>query len=641
LFSPIRIGTLAINNRVVFAPVDVGLHTDDRSVDPRYISFVTEVCKDGGVGMVISEFTAVANDQFWVPASRIDDDRFIPGFEKLVNSVHEHGAKIFVQLALLGGRTPRGRAVAPSAIESPLYPKIPEELTKNEIEELIQKWRDAALRSKRVGFDGVEVHGGHSYLVGAFMSPHSNRREDEYGSDFEGRMRFPTDIIRGIKRDCGADYAVGVKFSAYEALENGIQGPLSVDMAQHLEGAGADYLHVSSSTYMLAGTEFPDVPPLFVPQGPLVQFAAQVKKKVAVPVITVAGITTPEKAEEIIEENSADMVALGRALFADPKWAAKAGKGQNEEIIPCIRCNVCHKKIVIDRAGAVECTVNPTLLGYEVRPASSPKRILVAGAGPAGLEAALVASERGHDVLLYEKTGMPGGSLRIGCKPPFKEELRRLLDFYEKRLERSQLSFVTGTPVTGEMIAEERADIVVLAGGAVEYIPPVPGIEKDLVVTARQFYEDDSMQRAEKKRTVILGAGYVGCEIAWHLALLGRYVFLVDILPYDQWLADEHPTNRFILMEQLEQNGVEILDAAENIRVSDESLSLYRRGVHYTVHTDAVILCTGYRSDEELNNGIRESAAGAGAEMHLIGDSAVPRDIHWAIRDGYELGITL
>jgi 2,4-dienoyl-CoA reductase-like NADH-dependent reductase (Old Yellow Enzyme family) len=210
-----------------------------------------------------------------MPASRIDSDEFISDFRVMVKRVQFHGARIFIQLAMLGGRAPTGRAIAPSAIESPLYPGVPEELSKEEINWLIRKWVEAALRAQKIGFDGVEIHGGHSYLLGAFMSPHTNRREDEYGCDFDGRMRLPAEIIGGVKEACGHDYPVGIKFSAYESLENGITGPLSVDIAKRLENEGADYLHISSSTYMIAGTKYPDVPPMFIPEGPLVRLNAR------------------------------------------------------------------------------------------------------------------------------------------------------------------------------------------------------------------------------------------------------------------------------------------------------------------------------------------------------------------------------
>jgi len=638
LLTPINIGPVTIRNRIVFPPIDLALHREDRKVDQRYIDFLAVLAQNNGVGMIISEFTAVANDQFWAPASRIDKDDFIPGFVKMVETVHQHGARIFMQLALLGGRAPSGRAIAPSAIQSPLYPGVPEELSTDEVKELVSKWREAAIRAKKIGFDGVEVHGGHTYLIGAFMSPHANRREDEYGYDFQGRMRFPTEIIRGIKEDCGGQYPVGVKFSAYEALPNGITGPLSIDIAEHLEKAGADYLHVSSSTYMLGGTDYPDVPPLFVPEGPLTSFAGMIKKRVHVPVLTVAGIATPQKAEEIIAEAKADLVCVGRAMFADQHWVSKVYAGQEDEITPCIRCNFCHKKIVIDRAGAVECTVNPGLLGEPPLPAAVMKRVFVIGAGPAGLEAAITASERGHEVILYEKNDELGGNVRLGCVPPFKQDLRRLLAHYERRLKKSEVSFMPGREISVDDLKNVGADTLVVAVGAQEYVPDIPGIESAPVTAARNFYLKKELQKQSSERAVVIGAGEVGCEIAWYLALLGRSVSLVDVLPYEGWIADEHPTNRFILMEQLSKNDVQLLDGAKKIEIASDSLSvsLEREEIHYTIAADLVVLATGYKKNDQFSNGLRNEDAAS--EIYVIGDCADPRDIHWAIREGYEIG---
>ena len=644
ILSPIQIGRVAVRNRIVFPPIDVAIHQEDGNVDQRYIDFLTRMAADNGVGMIITEFTAVASDRFWVPASRIDRDDFIPGFQKMVQSVHRHGAVIFLQIALLGGRAPKGRAIAPSAIESPLYPRVPEELSRKEIRELVQKWRDAALRAKKSGFDGVEVHGGHDYLIGAFMSPHSNRRQDEYGGNFEGRMRFPDEIVRGIKEDCGRDYPVGVKFSGYEALENGINGPIAVDIAEHLEKQGADYLHVSSSTYLLAGTDYPDVPPLYTPEGPLVVFAEQIKKRVKVPVMTVAGISTPLVAEEIVARGKADLVGVGRAMFADPAWAAKVNARKEKEITPCIRCNYCHKRVVIDRAGTVECTVNPGLLRNPVSRAPKGKRVAVVGAGPAGLEAALTAAERGHRVTLYEKADALGGTIRLGCIPPFKKDLRRLIEHYERRLRESSVQFVPGHEVTAENLLAAGVEGIILAVGASEYVPPIPGVDREIVVKARDFYRDEALHNRSRERAVVIGAGEVGCEIAWFLALLGRPVCLVDTLPRGKWFPDQHPTNRLILMERLAQNGAQLMDEATDIRIeaghgasADRSVSLERDGIRSQISAQLVVLATGYRKDERLARQLGSS--GRAPEVHTIGDCANPRDIHWAVHEGYQAGI--
>jgi 2,4-dienoyl-CoA reductase-like NADH-dependent reductase (Old Yellow Enzyme family) len=485
LLSPVKIGSLTIRNRIVFPPIDLQLHDPAKAVDPRCVKFLSSLVRDNGVGLVISEFTAVADGDFWMPASRLDSDEFIPEFARLAEAVKSHGARFFMQLALLGGRAPKGRCIAPSAIESPLYPGVPEELSREEIKNLVQKWIEAALRAKQAGFDGVEVHGGHSYLIGEFMSPHANRRDDEYGYDFNGRMRFPTEIVRGIKDACGKEFPVGFKFSAYEALEDGIKGSLAIDMARRLEKTGVDYLHVSSSTYMLGGTKYPDVPPIYVPEGPLVEFAARIRKGVTVPVITVAGIVSPEFAERIVIEEKADLVALGRAMFADTEWASKVSRGKAVDVRPCIRCNFCHKKMIIDRAGSVECAVNPGLLRGGVTRATKERKVVVVGAGPAGLEAALQASERGHNVSLYEKETDIGGNLRIGAIPPFKKSQEDLLEHYRRRLMKSRVQFFPEQELSAKQIVEKEGDAVVIAVGSTAHMPDIPGIDQPGITRVR------------------------------------------------------------------------------------------------------------------------------------------------------------
>ncbi len=643
LLSPIKIGSLTVRNRIVFPPIDVALRDPVKAVHPQYVAFLSSLVKDNGVGLVISEFTSVANDQFWAPASKFYSDEFIPEFECFAQQVKSHGAKFFMQLALLGGRAPKGRCIAPSAIASPLYPGIREELSRQEIEGLVQKWIEAAIRAKKAGFDGVEVHGGHSYLIGEFMSPHANRRDDEYGYDFNGRMRFPAEIVKGIKEACGGDFPVGFKFSAYEALEDGIKGPLANDIARRLEKTGVDYLHVSSSTYMLGGTKYPDVPPIYVPEGPLGEFAARIKKGVGVPVITVAGIVSPEFAENVLSEGKSDLVAVGRAMFADTQWASKVSNGRASEVRPCVRCNFCHKKMIIDRAGSVECTVNPGLLRGTTGRVAKQRKIIVVGAGPAGLEAALQASERGHDVSLYEKNEDIGGNLRIGAIPPFKKEHRDLLDYFQQRLKKSSIQFLPEHELNAKQITEKEADAVVIAVGSHEYVPEIPGIHQAGITLVREFLQNGRLRQEGKGSVAVIGAGPVGCEMAWYLSLLGREVYLIDILPHEKWLADEHPTNRLILLEKLNEGGVHVLDDAKVMAVGNDShISVAQDNVEYRIRLDNVVVASGFQPNSGLAQDVRRlKGTNPSPEIHDIGDCAEVRDIHWAIREGYEVGTTI
>jgi NADPH-dependent 2,4-dienoyl-CoA reductase/sulfur reductase-like enzyme len=266
------------------------------------------------------------------------------------------------------------------------------------------------------------------------------------------------------------------------------------------------------------------------------------------------------------------------------------------------------------------------------------KKVVVVGAGPAGMEAAVTASERGHEVILYEKDDEPGGNIRLGCIPPFKQDLRRLLQYYERRLKESNVRFVPKREMSVDELKNEGADVIVVAVGAPEYVPDIPGIAGERVTAARDFYLADYLQKQSEERAVVIGAGDVGCEIAWYLALLGRSVSLIDVLPYEQWITEEHPTNRFILMEQLSKNEVQILDSAKKLEIAPDALSvsLEREGMQYTISSDLVVLATGYKKSDQFTRELR--MANAPSEICTIGDCADPRDIHWAIREGYETG---
>jgi 2,4-dienoyl-CoA reductase-like NADH-dependent reductase (Old Yellow Enzyme family)/thioredoxin reductase len=640
LLSPIKIGSLTCRNKVAFPPIDVKLAEDEENpINQAYVDFLDRLTKDQGTGLIISEFTAIKAGKLWVPAIRIDDDRYIGDVAKLAEGVHKNNSLFFLQIALLGGRTPFGRHIAPSAIESPYYLEVPEELTLSEIHELRQAWIDAAVRAKKAGCDGVELHGGHTYLLGEFISPHANRRTDEYGGDFKGRMRLPTELVHSIKEKLGPDFPVGIKISAYEIGENGITPPLSIDIAEYLEEQGVDYIHVSSSTYGVGGTKYPDVPSIYTDEGPLVPLAAAVKKRVQVPVIAVAGISSPDYAARVINNDEADIVAVGRAMFADPAWTAKVAAGRPGAVTPCIRCNFCHKKMIIDLAGGVECTVNPGLLDPPITKAASKQKIIVVGAGPAGLEAALTFDAQGHDVILYEKESELGGNVRLGCVPQFKKPLRDLLGFYRERLEASGVRFEPDTEITPEKAAVFTADHLVLAAGAKEYLPPIAGIDQPAVVKAKDFYRDRDRYSEGTGAVCVIGAGEVGCEISLFCARAGREVFCIDILPKNEWMADEHPTNRFTLLEQMDAQGVHILDDTTIREIGSGGTEVHcrQKEIEYIIHPELIVAATGYKGPAgPVKNLIEHKPENVG-QVHVIGDSAETRDIHGAVHDGYRL----
>ena len=645
LFTPIRVGALEVKNRVVLAPLDVGLHGPDGEVTDRYIDFLVDRAR-GETGLLITEFTSVWPEKRVITTS-VWDDRFIPGLSRISEAVHDAGAPVFMQIAALGGKS-YVDPFAPSAVESELYEQVPREMTVPEIENMVECFVRGAERAQRAGFDGVEYHCAHSYLGGQFISPHTNRRDDEYGGDFQRRMRFSAGVVAGIRRACGDDFPIGFKFSAHEHLHGGVNDRYDVgetdgdhlQVAKYMEDLGVAYLHVAttSSTIMkvkgFVECTHPSVPPLYIKPNTLVDLAAEVKDSgVRVPVIATGGITDPDDAERIIAGGKADMVALGRTLIADGHWARKARLGEN--IAPCIRCNFCHTFVVMDRGG-IQCTTNPVvgrenILSFEK--AARPRRVVVVGAGPAGLEAGLRAREMGHDAVVFERRDDLGGEMISASIPEFKWDIRRLLNYYEAEVERTGLEVRLGAEVTVDTLREEGADAVVLATGGEAIVPDVPGIGGDCVVTAVDALVGwDELDIGE--RVMVLGAGLVGYETAWHAGSRGREVTMVSRRSEDEvGNLEEHGTNLALLIKGTREAGVRVLAERELVAVDDGAAVLKGADGREQVHpVDTLIVSRGYRPRRELERAIGE--AGLGCEVLMAGDCVEVRNFFDAINEG-------
>jgi 2,4-dienoyl-CoA reductase-like NADH-dependent reductase (Old Yellow Enzyme family)/thioredoxin reductase len=640
IFSPITIGGLKLKNRIVMAPMGTNLQGWDGSVNDALLAYFQARAR-GGAGLIISPFTDVSEEQRQFSLG-VYSDRLRPGLNRLAETVQAYGAKFFLQIAHYGGRAAMevtGKVpIAPSSISSPLYRHTPRELTVPEIKALVEQFAQAARRAKLAGCDGIELHGAHTYLVGQFISPHTNRRDDEYGGDFTRRMRFVDEIIAAIREVCGEEFPIGFKFSAYEHLEGGVDEKLALQIAAHMERLRIAYLHVASTSSLIIDhvkEEYPSVPSIYTPPGALVGLAERVKKNVKVPVIATGGISDPEYAEQILREGWADMVALGRALLADPDWPRKAARG--EKIRPCIRCNICHTRDVFQRK-EIRCTVNPSLgreREYKLERVKQPRRVVVVGAGPGGLEAALVAAARGHRVTLYEAKDEIGGQMRLGSIPPFKRELARLLDYYREKIEKSAVDLRLEVTATADLLLKEDPEVVILAVGAEPIIPHLPGATAEKVFTVIDLYEG-RIPLEQGERLLVLGAGPVGSEAAWFLALQGHTVTLVDILPEERLLAGEHPTNRAALLAGLHQAGVKLLDRRTVAQVEDDKVLLRRDdGALEPCPCDRLILAVGLRPRTALRAALEGVLK---CEVYAIGDCVTPRNLFHAIHEGAHVG---
>ena len=620
LLEPISIGGVKIRNRVAICPMCLGYAEKDGSVNDLIVSYFAARAR-GGTGLIFTGFTFIDDKVSRSGPNQMGayDDRLIPGLRKLAQTVQKEGAKIFLQI-VHGGRQANSalfgeKRLAPSAVATEGIPAATE-MSEEQIEEVIEAFGQAARRGKEAGFDGVEMHGAHGYLMASFMSDFTNRRNDRWGGDFERRMRFPLAVLARIKEVCGEEYPVGFRFSGDEYLrfmdENlsdvGITVPVGQNIAEAMQEAGVAHLSVSSC---VAETAYTAIQPLYWPRGFNLHLARAVREVATVPVIAAGSITDPEMAEEAIANGTTDMVALGRALIADPEWANKMGEGRPEDIRPCIRCCECTANR--EEQPTTQCAVNFEM-GREREPApraEKPRRVLVAGGGPAGMEAALRAAIAGHKVTLCEKGKALGGYLLPGSAPDFKDDIRRLVTYYPAQLTKAGVEVRLECPLAEGLVKEVRPDDIILALGSVPIVPQIPGVQGSNVHQAVDVLNDSEL--VEGKKVVVIGGGHVGCEVGLFLAQKGKRVTVLEMLP--EILADEEiGVNKTVLLRLLSENEVKTVVNARATEIRDEAVVTIVDGEERTFSADVVVLSVGLRPTEE------PPLPEVKAKVHRIGD---------------------
>lgn len=633
LFEPVRIGKLELRNRIVMPALNTKFGTEWGAVNDRIIDYFVERAK-GGAGLIIIENTCID----W-PAGkagtnplRADDWKFVQGLHDLAEAVHLHGAKIATQLQHPGRQgsaltSAEGQQlVAPSEVPClPTGAEMPHALTIEEIEALMGKFIMGATLTKAAGFDAVEIQGGHGYLITQFMSPYSNKREDEYGRDFEGRMKFPISIVEGIRIAVGPDFPIIFRLSADEYVEGGLTLEDNKPIVQRLEAAGVDAISVSSGIYESTPWYSRIFPTAGMPMGCNVSLAQEIKKVVKIPVIVAGKLGDPVLAEKVLREGKADLIAMGRALLADPELPRKAYEGRLEDIRPCIYCNeACIGNI--SRFWRISCVVNPALgreKEYQIEPARKAKRVLVVGGGPAGMEAARVASLRGHKVTLYERENALGGQLIAASAPQFKQPIGDLAAYLENQIKKLGVKIKLGQEVTPTLVKRLRLDVVIVAAGATLVIPNIPGARRKKVATAIEILL--GRKRAGKK-AVIIGGGEVGSEMAWFLAEKGKKVTIVEML--GGLAMDMNMFSRFYLMDKLAEFGIEMLINTTAQAITDEGVAVVdMEGNKQVIEADTVIFATGFRANKELEGKLK----GAAQEVYTIGDCVKPGKIWGAM----------
>ncbi len=650
LFSPVRIGTIAVKNRFAVPALLSGLAHPDGTVSQRLIDY-WEARAKGGFGLLITELACVDPSGKATPGQLgIWNDAFIPGLQKLVDTVHPYGAKIALQIHHAGRETSPAvtgtQPVAPSPLPCPIIKALPRELTAAEIVELIERFGDAAVRARRAGFDAVEIHGCHGCLVSDFMSAYANKRLDEYGGSLHSRMKFAVEVVRNIQRKAGEDFPVLFRMSGAERVPGGRTVEESKVAAHLLEEAGVAAIHVSTGVNA-SGPWI--VAPSSIAPGYNLSDAVAIKKSVAIPVLAVGRINHPDLAEDIIRTGQADLVSLGRESLADPEFPNKVAAGRSEEIAPCIAClQRCQGQGIDEADTGVSCLVNP-FCGKEgslkIVRTNRPKRIVVVGAGPGGLEAAWIAAQRGHQVIVYEKQQVPGGQYRIGAIPPFKQDIVRAIQYYLRMGRKYGVDYRFDTPATVERIVAEAPDLVILATGAAPLVPDLEGADGPRIAQAVDLLEGKVVPG---ERVLIVGGGRVGVETAEFLGERGHRVTIVERLP--QLAGDLNPAVRYFLFERLKNYGVTMLTGVtvnafteDGIRyeASQDPSPARVEGQVPQQHTlagfDTILLAMGFKSFNPLEQELKAVVP----QVFVIGDAAKARKALEAIAEGARLAVSV
>lgn len=639
LFEPIKIGGLEIKNRFVQPAMESQTTTLEHMFSEQSVAYFAARAK-GGFGLQITDYMAVCEDGIGVNTEAgWWDDSFIEKHKMLADAVHANDGRIFAQLHHSGMmcEVKKTGAVShgPSAMPGAAHMEPVKAFSTDECYQIVEMYGNAARRAKQAGFDGVEVHGAHFYLLGQFMSKYANKRIDEFGGDYQGRFRLAGLCIQKIKEICGKEYPVSFRISSEEFLDGGSTVNDAVIYSQLAENAGVDVINISVGS----GIGGNIITPSYFSPGFNMESAAKIKKSVTIPTIMVGRVNDPVLANYIVASGQADMVALGRQSVADSSFPNKVKNGMTDEIFQCAGCmQRCYygKGCEEDDTG-ISCILNP-FSGKEnrwtIKPAEKKKKIVIAGAGVAGLECAWVLAKRGHEVIVYEKDDLPGGNFRLAAVPPYKNDFARTIYTYMNLCKKYGAGVVMGTEVTETLLEKENPDAVVLATGAKPLVPPIKGLECAAIKFASEILSGQVI--IGNKKVLIMGGGLVGCELAEYLNQFHNQVTIVEM---QSMLAKEDvKRSRAVLMKRLEESGTiqrvntKIVEILPNGIKADEGM-----GTVELTGYDVMILALGYRS----YNPLQTAAESICSEVYVIGDASRARNAKYAIYEGAKLGMLL
>ena len=633
LCSPIKIGNVLFRNRMFSAPTagtDMGT---DHIIGPASVAYYNHKARGGAATVTISE-VAVHPETDASPIFRLNADIIgsMRSFALTANAIARHGAVPNIELTHCGqfARAYMRNSYPGQKFYGPVDSQRPDgepvyALTQEQLDAIVAAFGQTAALAKQAGFQMVLIHGGHGWLLNQFMSPFLNTRTDAYGGSFEGRMRLTREVLTAVRKAVGPGFPIEFRMSGSEFMDNGYDLDYGVKIAMAIDDL-VDLIHVSAGSWKFGfGITHPS---MFEEHGRNVYLAAEIKKHVKTPVATLGGLNDPEQMEEILASGKADVVEMARALVADPMLPRKVMENKTEDIVYCLRCLTCLSQRYVNQTR--KCAVNPTFgyeqEGTEIIPVKNPKKVLIAGGGPGGLEAALTAAKRGHRVLLCEKEAQVGGILISEQAIPFKYEMYRLGNTLKKLAEDAGAEIRCNTEVTRELVALEAPDVLIVAAGSVPFVPPIPGVDGKNVIPVTEYY-----RKKDKvgNRVVILGGGMAGCELAVHLNREGKQVELVEMLSE---LAPDAPLrHRPLLLDELNK-GVTVHINTQGVGITKEGLAVRGNdGNAYTLPADTVIIAAGQRARTE----VAEKLADMGIYMMQIGDCVRPATITQAIQQGY------